>query len=307
MTEERGSTAISKVAAAKLSVISNTVLTITKLVVGNVTGSVSVLSEAAHSANDLVAAGIAYFSVRMSDRPADARHPYGHGKIESVSGMVEALLVFGAAGYIIYEAASKLVHRAERLLVLPGIAVMVLSAVTNILVSQRLFRVARETDSLALRADAEHLRTDVVTSVGVVLGLGIVHVTGWYVLDPIVAIGVALIICRAAYALTRDALHGLMDTGLPDADLRTVIGVLEAEPAVLAYHKVRTRKSGSSRHIDAHVLVADDMTLSEAHELTERLEDEIRSKLPRAEVMLHTEPHDAEMEHQREHHGKGAG
>lgn len=293
-----------KVRAARVSIYSNTLLTTLKLVAGVATGSVSVLSEAVHSANDLVASFIAFFSVRISDRPADQRHPYGHGKVESMSGLIEALLIFGAAAYIIVEAVERLRGQAEPLRVGPGLAVMVVSAVTNVLVARYLFRVARQTDSVALLADAEHLRTDVVTSVGVVVGLALVALTGLSEIDAIVALIVAAVICRAAYRLTREALEPLMDAGLPEGDLQVVRSVLDAEPGVLAYHKLRTRKSGSSRHVDAHVLMDDHLSLVEAHELTERLEDRIRELLPRAEVMLHTEPHDAEVEHQLEFHGR---
>jgi cation diffusion facilitator family transporter len=291
-----------KVSAARVSVISNTSLTLIKLAAGLMTGSVSVLSEAVHSANDLVAAAIAYFSVRMSDRPADVRHPYGHGKVESMSGLIEALLIFGAAAYIVYEAVKRLLAGSVELMVGPGLVVMLISGVTNVLISRYLFHVAKAEDSLALLADAEHLRTDVITSFGVVAGLALVWLTGRTELDAIVALIVAAVICRAAYRLTREALEPLLDARLPDADLRVVRGVLDNEPAVLAYHKLRSRKSGSSRHVDAHVLVDDHLSLIEAHELTERLEDRIRELLPRAEVMLHTEPHNAEVAHQLEYH-----
>jgi cation diffusion facilitator family transporter len=241
--------------------------------------------------------------VRVSDRPADARHPYGHGKVECVSGLVEAALIFGAAAYIVYEAAQRLIHGAKQLEPGLGILVMAVSAVTNTVVSRMLFRVARETDSLALQADAEHLRTDVITSAGVVGGLTLVQVTDWFVVDPLIAIAVALLICGAASRLTMDALHGLLDTRLPESDLQVVLDILDTEPAVLAYHKLRTRRSGSSRHIDAHILVADDLTLTDAHDLTEALEHRVRQRLPRTEIVLHTEPHDAEMLHQHTEHG----
>lgn len=293
-----------KARAARVSIISNSLLTLLKLAAGLSTGSVSVLSEAVHSANDLIAAFIAFLSVRISDRPADSKHPYGHGKVESMSGLIEALLIFGAAAYIVYEAVRRLLGQDEPLQVGPGLVVMVASAVTNVLVARYLFRVAKATDSLALKADAEHLRTDVVTSVGVVLGLALVWATGRSDIDAIVALLVAGVICLAAYRLTREALEPLLDARLPEHDLEIVRSVLDSEPDVLAYHKLRTRKSGSSRHVDAHVLVDDHLSLVEAHELTERLEDRIRELLPRAEVMLHTEPHDAEVEHQLEFHGR---
>jgi cation diffusion facilitator family transporter len=220
-----------------------------------------------------------------------------------MSGLIQAVLIFGAAAYIVYEAVSRLRQPPEPLRVGFGLVVMVLSSVTNVLVARYLFRVSEATDSLALRADAEHLRTDVVTSVGVIVGLALVAVTGRSELDPIAALLVALVIVRAAYRLVRAALEPLMDARLPEGDLALVKSVLDAEPSVMAYHKLRTRKSGSSRHVDAHVLVDDHLTLVEAHALTERLEDRIRELLPRAEVMLHTEPHDAEVEHQLEFHG----
>ncbi len=292
-----------KVGAAQLSVVSNTTLTMLKLVVGLMTGSVSVLSEAAHSANDLVASVIALVSVRISDRPADDGHPYGHGKVESLSGMAEAALIFGAAAWIIYEAVSKLTHGTEDFATGPGMAVMAVSVVVNVLVSRRLYSVAKRTDSMALHADAEHLRTDVVTSLGVLIGLGLVRWTGWHVLDPVVAVLVALLIVSAASRLFAGAVAPLLDSGLPTAETDIVRGVLEAEAQVLGFHKLRTRKSGSSRHIDCHVMLDDHLSLVDAHQAIEELEDRIRALLPGTEVVLHAEPFEAEMEHQRRHHG----
>jgi cation diffusion facilitator family transporter len=292
-----------KVRAARLSILSNTTLVLLKLVAGILSGSVSVVSEALHSASDLLASWIAFFSVRISDRPADSDHPYGHGKIESISGLAEALLIFGAAGYIVYEAVRKLIVRAPVEHLEAGIAVMGVSAVANLLVARYLFRVARQTDSLALEADGEHLRTDVITSAGVMVGLFLARITGWHVLDPLVAMVVALVIIHAAWRLSRSAMGPLLDRQLPDEDLNVVRGVLETATGVRGYHKLRSRKSGASRHIDAHVMMDDDLTLLDAHELTERIEDDIRRQLPNVEISLHTEPFEAEERHQFESHG----
>jgi cation diffusion facilitator family transporter len=292
-----------KVAAARFSIFSNALLTLAKMVVGVLTGSVSVLSEAVHSASDLVASSIAYFSVRIADLPADEEHPYGHGKAESLSSMAEALLIFGAAAYIIFEAVHKLISKEPPHRIDLGITVMGVSVVANTLVARYLFRVARKTDSLALEADAEHLRTDVYTSIGVVVGLALVHTTGLSWIDPAIAIVVALLILRAAWRLTRGSLDPLMDTQLPPEDTDAVRAVLDHEPRVLGYHKLRTRKSGSARYVDAHVLMDDNMSLLEAHDLTEELEDRIRDQLPNTEITLHTEPYDAERRHQYEYHG----
>lgn len=295
--------ASSKVKAARLSILSNTSLTIIKLVAGIMTGSVSVLSEAAHSATDLMASWIAFFSVRVSEQPADEKHPYGHGKVESLSGMAEALLIFGAAGYIIYESIHRILHQAPPPKVDLGIAIMAFSMFTNILVSGYLFNTAKQTDSMALEADAQHLRADIFTSLGVVIGLVLVRVTHIRWMDPAAAIVVALMIFHAAAQLTLNALAPLMDANLPDEEIDVIKRNLLSDNRVLAFHKLRTRKSGSARIIDAHILVDDNLSLVEAHALTELLEDRIREGLSNCEITLHTEPYREEQRHQYLFHG----
>lgn len=303
MADRESKTTGIKVAAARLSIVSNITLTALKLAVGIVSGSVSVLSEAVHSASDLFASIIAYFSVQVAAQPADEKHPYGHGKAESLSGLAEAVIIVLAAGYIIYEAVERLVtpHRPPR--IEAAMAVMVVSAIVNTLVSQHLFKVAKETDSQALEADGAHLRTDVWTSIGVLAGLALVRLTGFNHMDSIAAIVVALLILHAAWRLTNAAVAPLMDTQLPEEEIELVKIILESDPEVLSYHKLRTRKSGAWRHVDAHVLLDDNLSLLEAHTLTERLEDRIRASLPNIEITLHTEPYEAEQQHQHEQHG----
>jgi cation diffusion facilitator family transporter len=293
--------------AAGLSILSNCMLVAAKLLVGILSGSVSVLSEAIHSATDLVASLIAFFSVRASDTPPDAEHPYGHGKIEGVSGLVEALLIFIAAFYIIYEAIIKLLSRGgEPQLLNAGLVVMAVSAATNFFLSRHLRRVARETDSLALEADGEHIQTDVLTSVGVFIGLALARIThrGWF--DPIAGLAVALLILHTAYRLTRHSMKPLLDARLPAEEEQRIKNILNNDSRVLGYHKLRTRKSGSQRHADVHVLIDDDSTLVEAHNLTEELEDGIRTVLPDTYINIHIEPYHAEMRHQQEAHGLSA-
>ena len=183
-----------KVRIARLSVISNTVLIIMKLAVGLISGSVSIISEAIHSTMDLLAAIIAFFTVRVSDTPPDAKHPYGHGKYENISGVIEAILIFIAAVWIVFEAIKKIIHPGEIESIGFGSLVMFISAIINTLVSRQLYKVARKTNSLALEADALHLKTDVITSLGVGLGLLLIWITGLTYLDPVVAILVALLI-----------------------------------------------------------------------------------------------------------------
>jgi len=279
------------VGAARLSVVSNTLLVVLKLVVGVITGSVSVISEAIHSGLDLVAALIALFSVSQSGRPPDRGHRYGHGKIENISALVEALLIFAAAVWIIVEAARKLVGGVEVESVGLGLAVMALSGTVNYFISEHLFRVGRAADSLALQADALHLRTDVYTSVGVAVGLGAIHFTGLTVLDPIIALGVALLIIKAAWDLTRESFTPLLDASLPEEDEEAIRGIVGSfADQFVEFHKLRTRKAGPERHIDLHLVVHADHTVAEVHELADRIEEAIKERWGRASVLIHMEP-----------------
>ncbi len=291
-----------KTNAAILSVASNSLLIILKVVVGLSTGSVAILSEAIHSGVDLIAALIAFFAVRASSREADDRHPYGHGKFENISGTIEALLIFVAAAWIIYEAVKKLMDPQPIEMPGWGVAVMLVSALVNTFVSRRLFKVGKETDSVALQADAWHLRTDVYTSVGVMLGLLVIWVGGavwpgvdldW--LDPAVAILVACLIIKAAYDLTRDSARDLLDVGLPGEDVEWIAGfVAEGWPAVRSFHHLQTRKAGPTRFIDFHVVVDDGMPVAEAHALADEIVVAIKERVPGSRVHIHVEPCDFE-------------
>jgi cation diffusion facilitator family transporter len=277
--------------AAAVSVASNATLVVMKVVVGVMSGSVSILSEAIHSGNDLLAAVIAFTSTRVSDRPSDLDHHYGHGKAESISGAVEAALIFVAGLWIVVEAVRKLFHGGEVEHVGLGAAVMMVSALVNTVVSWYLFRVARQEDSLALEADAHHLATDVYTSAGVGVGLAVVWLTGWNVVDPLVAIAVALLIARIGWTLTKQAGGQLMDEALAPAELARIEEILRGEPKLVEYHRLRARKSGSDRHVDVHLVLPATMSLGEAHEVAVSLESAIARALPRTHVVSHLDPH----------------
>jgi len=284
--------------AALMSVVSNTLLVAGKLAVGLLIGSVSVISEAVHSAVDLVAALIALFSVRRSDLPADADHPFGHGKIENISGTVEALLIFLAAGWIVWEAVEKLLGSGHLEDTGWGIAVMFVSAAVNIVVSRMLFRVGRETDSVALLADAWHLRTDVYTSVGVMGGLLVIWVGKWKAphlhldwVDAAAALVVAAMIIRAAWRLTVQSVRDLLDVKLPDEEEGEIKKIInEHFPAIRGFHQFRTRKAGNTRHVDFHIKVDPQMTLESSHALSKEVSQGIKKRFPRATVVVHVEP-----------------
>jgi len=284
-----------KQGVAKLSIISNFSLVSLKLFIGIVTGSVSVVSEAIHSGLDLVAAIIAYFAVKKSILPPDEEHNFGHGKLENISGAAEALLIFLAAVMIIWESIDKIWHPQGMPRVDLGIAVMVFSAIVNWFISQKLMIVAKDTESLALEADAWHLRTDVYTSLGVLFGLILVRITGWAILDPIFAIGVALIITKSAYHLTSNSLADLLDKKLPDREEAILKKIIkDCCPLVVGYHRFRTRKAGIRRFVDLHLVLPQNLTLSHAHHICDKIESIAAKELPNVEILIHVEPNKQE-------------
>ena len=278
-----------KVSIARLSILSNTLLIILKLAVGLISGSVSIISEAIHSSMDLLAAIIAFLSVRVSDNPPDSRHPYGHGKIENISGVIEALLIFMAAIWIIIEAVKKLLgEKIELEAIGLGSLIMLISAIINAIVSKRLYKVARETNSVALEADALHLKTDVYTSLGVALGLGLIMVTGITWLDPVVAMLVALFIIREAYYLLKRAFTPLLDTawGIEEIEeLEKTLNRLE-----VSYHDLRTRLAGNYRFIELHIQIPEYESVGNAHQYCDKIENELTSNYKNLSVTIHVEP-----------------
>jgi cation diffusion facilitator family transporter len=277
-----------KTKTARLSVISNTLLIIMKLVVGLVTGSVSILSEAIHSSIDLVAAIIAFFAVKVSGTPPDERHPFGHGKIENVSGVIEALLIFVASVWIIYEAIKKLIHPEEPGVLVLGIIVMVVSAVINTFVSRRLYKVARKTDSVALEADALHLKTDVITSAGVAMGLALMWITGWHIMDPIIALMVALLIIYESWMLLRKAFSPLLDTALSTEEIEKLERILDEMD--VEYHDLRTRAAGHLRFVEFHLDVPPQETIETIHDRCDVIEGRIEREFNDITVVIHPEP-----------------
>ena len=278
-----------KVSIARLSVLSNSLLIIMKFIVGFISGSVSIISEAIHSSMDLIAAVIAFFAVKISDTPPDSRHPYGHGKVENISGVIEAILIFIAAVLIIFEAVRKLLGEAIVLdKIWIGSLVMILSAGINTYVSHRLYKVARETKSVALEADALHLKTDVYTSVGVAVGLALILLTGIKWLDPAVAMLVALFIIKESYTLLKRAFTPLLDTAWNEdeiEDLERKLNKLEVN-----YHSLRTRVAGNYRFIDIHVEVPKEETVGDAHKYCDKIENELMSTYENLNVTIHVEP-----------------
>ncbi|HEY2715676.1 MAG TPA: cation diffusion facilitator family transporter [Solirubrobacterales bacterium] len=282
----------SKSSAAALSIGSNATLIALKLAAGALTGSIAILTEAIHSLIDLVASVIAFVSVRAADEPADAEHPYGHEKVENLAATVEGILILVGAGIIVYEATHRLVVGSQIESLGVGIAVMGFSVVANLVVSGVLSRTARRTDSPALEGDAAHLRTDALTSAGVLLGLALVQITGDAAFDSITALVVAVAIVIAGIRIIRRSSGVLVDEALPESEMDRVEAALAAArtPEVAGYHKLRGRRAGSRRWVDLHVQFRSGTSLERAHEVAHQMRDEVEVEVPGAEVLIHVEP-----------------
>lgn len=280
-----------KTKVACLSVISNTFLILLKIIAGVLSGSVSIISEAIHSSMDLIASLIALFSVSVSSKPADKNHPYGHGKIENISGVIEGLLIFIAAFLIIKESIHKIMNPSEISEVYIAIVVMGISGLANLAVSKTLYKVAKEEDSIALEADALHLKTDVYTSLGVAGGLALIKLTGITILDPIVAILVALLIIKEAWVLCSNAFGPLLDACLSEEEEKQIQDIIETfQGKVAGYNNLRTRKSGHYKYIDLDIYVKGQETVTEAHHLCDEIETEIENKMKNTYIKIHIEP-----------------
>lgn len=284
-----------KTGAAALSMASNSTLILLKVVAGTITGSVAVLSEAMHSSIDLIASVVAYISVRKADEPADAEHVYGHEKIENLSAAIEGMLILVGSGVIAFQAIRHLVIGARVQQLGLGIGVVALSALANVVVSAVVARRARATESPALEGDAAHLRTDALTSAGVLVGLLLVPITGASWIDPVIALAVAAAIVASGVRILTRSSRALVDEALPQAELAAIRGaVLDFGPrGVVGYHKLRTRRAGARRHVDLHVQFRSGTTLEAAHATAHELQDDIRSRLRGADVLIHLEPEDS--------------
>jgi len=284
-----------KTGAAGLTVGTVSLLILLKLAVGIISGSVSIIAQAIDSLLDLFASLVTFFSLRFAAKPADREHPFGHGKAESISGVVQAGLIFAAAAFILYQAITRIVVGAAIEYVTAGIVVMAVCIVVNIIVSRHLLRVARETDSAALEANARNLATDVYTALGVLVGLVAVRISGIYILDPIIAIGVALLILKTAYGVMRKSFSHLIDVRLPEDEEALIESTMrEHMGELVGFHELRTRKAGSERYIELHMIMARDASVERAHKLCDHLEEDIKSKLPNTSVTIHVEPCDRE-------------
>jgi cation diffusion facilitator family transporter len=276
--------------AALISVGSNTLLVAAKLAVALASGSAALLSEALHSGLDLLASLIAWISLRFAAHPPDREHPYGHGKWENISAFLEGLLILAVSLGIFYESGRRLFTPVTLKYIPLGLGVLALSALVNFWVSTALSRAARRFDSLALDADAAHLRTDVYTSLGALLGLGGYYFTGHHLFDTAAALAVGAIILGIGGKVTHRALHGLLDTRLPEEEEEAVRQIIARTAPVLELREINSRKAGPVRYLDLTLVVCRWESLEEIHQLCDRLEKEIQERFPGARIFIHPEP-----------------
>ncbi len=286
-----------KSGAAGLSIASNSLLIALKLVAGAITGSIAIITEAIHSAIDLMASVIAFVSVRRADEPPDAEHPYGHERIENLAAAIEGMLILVGAGVIVFEATRRLVTGAEIENLGVGIAVVAFSAVANVCVSAFLSRRAKQLGSPALEGDAAHLRADALTSVGVLVGLALVEITGEAAFDAIAALAVAVAIVFSGIRILSRSGRVLVDEAPPPEELDLVERAITAErdhhPEIAGYHKLRARRSGNRRYIDLHLQFHKGVTLENAHALAHEVRGAIETAIPNSEVLIHAEPEES--------------
>jgi cation diffusion facilitator family transporter len=278
---------------AGLSITSNVILSVLKIITGILSGSLSIISEAIHSLSDFLASVLTYFSVVKSSKPADSDHPYGHGKYEDMAGFIEGLLILLASLYIIYEASRKIIFgisgSSENFW---GIVVMAVAVVMNIIVSSLLFKVAKETNSISLYADGEHLRTDIYSSLGVLIGLILIKITGHSLLDPIIAMIVAVIIFKAGYSIFKKSGSNLLDHAISDENIDNIKKIVKAhsDSAKLKRNSLKARQVGPTKDIDLILQFPECTSICECHKICDEIEKEIQSVYPHCSISIHAEP-----------------
>jgi ferrous-iron efflux pump FieF len=280
-----------KIRAARYSIATAVALAALKLVTGLATGSLAVLASAVDSLLDILMSGANYLGIRQAEQPADTSHPFGHGKFETVATLVQSLLITVSGGWIIYESIRRLLRGAELSRLGDGMAVLLLSAVVSWVLTRYLRRVARETDSAALQADALHFSMDVYTNLALVAGLGAITFFDLPWLDPVLSLLVGLYIIYQAIQLVRYSLRDVLDEQLPEPIRKEVEQLIRAHHQhLLDFHKLRTRRAGSQKIMDFHLTVCKHLSVAEAHAIADHLEKRIQQEIPGADVTIHIEP-----------------
>ncbi len=280
-----------KSGVARLSIAVIVGLILVKVVVGIITGSLSVLAQAVDSFLDLFAVGVTFIAIRIAAKPADTEHPFGHGKVENFAAIIQAGLILLAGGSIIYSAVRRIIAGGTPEIPDAAIGAMVVSIVASILLSRHLLKVARREDSPALEGNARNIAADVYSAAGVLVGLVVLRLTGLNIIDPILALAVSLVIIWSAYKVMRESFSGLMDARLPEDEENTIKSVIaEYGNRIEGFSNLCTRKAGSQRYINFNLTMSGDASLEEVHDICDKIEHDIEAKLPNSTVTIHVEP-----------------
>jgi cation diffusion facilitator family transporter len=280
-----------KLQAATVSICGALFLAIIKLIVALLSGSMAVMASAIDSLLDILMSGINLMAIRQAEQPPDQSHPFGHGKFETLATLFQAMVITGSGCWIIYASIIRLSQNNQLKNIDGGIGVLAFSAVVSWLIAHNLSRVAKQTDSSALEADSLHFRMDIYTNFGLMAGLLMVRWFDIHWLDPALSILVASYILREALQLIKRSLIDILDHELPDEIQQQVDQIIKTHQGPLAgYHGLRTRRSGSNKIMDFHLEVCKDMTVAEAHKLTDSLEKRIEQQIPGSNVIIHVEP-----------------
>ena len=279
--------------AARLSLAVVVGLIALKVVVAVITGSISIAAQAADSLLDLFAILITFFALSISAKPADEEHPFGHGKVENIAATIQAVLIFAAAGLIIYSAVRRIVSGATVELTEAGMGVMLVSIIASILLSRHLLKVSRATGSIALEANAHNIAADVYSAAGVLVGLAVIRFTGISILDPIIAMAVALLILKTGYNVIRKSFGGLVDVRLPREEESQIRKAIMAHGCLVGgFHDLRTRRAGRQRYVELHLTMPRNASVEDTHQICDRLEQDIKDCLPDTSITIQVEPGD---------------
>ncbi len=280
-----------KLKAAAISICGALFLAIIKLIVALLSGSMAVMASAIDSLLDILMSGVNFMAIRQAEQPPDQSHPFGHGKFETLATLFQALIISVSGGWIIYAAAIRLSQNNRLENIDQGIGVLAFSAAVSWLIAHNLSRVAKQTDSSALEADSLHYRMDIYTNLGLMAGLAMVRWFNIHWLDPTLSILVASYILREALQLIKRSLTDILDQELPAEIQQQVDQLIRTHGGPVAgYHNLRTRRAGSNKIMDFHLEVCKDMTVAEAHKLTDSLEKRIEKEIPGSNVIIHIEP-----------------
>ena len=287
----------SRSGAAKLSLAVVIGLVLVKVAVAVITGSISIFAQALDSFLDLFAVVITFFAIVIAAKPADEEHPFGHGKAEDIAATVQAVLIFATVGLIIYAAVHRIIVGATVELTEAGIGVMLVSMIVSILLSRHLLKVSQATGSIALEANARNIAADVYSAAGVLAGMVAICFTGLSILDPIIALAVALFILKAGYDVMRKSFGGLIDVRLPKEEEDVIRScIMEQGCQLVDFHDLRTRKAGSQRYVDLHLTMPKNASVEDAHQVCDHLERDIEGRLHDTSVTIHVEPCSTECE-----------